>query len=506
MNKRGIALIVAMSFLTLLFIGGSSYVSMVTHEARHTERQIDNQKAFFLAEAGIEKAVWRIKNNTVVGSETFRLKGTGSAVNYLEDENITVTITNMGNNMYQVTSTNTTGTATKTLNALMQKNPPSQVFDYGYFINNWGWFYGRGITSRGDVRSNGRFDFRDNPMVEGNIYASFEIDDGGQGIRGSGGQQDGNGNYQNQHPYSPQLDMPDLNDLSYYENTAKTNGGSVKIDGTTIIDKVFGDDMGENGNIVLIGTHSKPIEITGTVVVRGDVVIKGVVKGQGTIYAGRNVYIANDISYKNAPSSPRPAANNPDAVDNWVRAQQDKDLVGFAAKENVVMGDYTSKTGGSWYSNNWLFNMGDEDVGYDGIPDTHDTGERDGIFQRQFEDLDGDGVKDNNYNWSNIQTQAPIQNFANCPQGVTQFGDIATNSLNKIDGVFYTNHAFAGRIGQGATINGAIVSKDEAIIYTNTLTINYDERLHSRYATGQSRLIDVGLPISKKVEIIRWWE
>ena len=46
MNKRGIALIVAMSFLTLLFIGGSSYVSMVTHEARHTERQIDNQKAF----------------------------------------------------------------------------------------------------------------------------------------------------------------------------------------------------------------------------------------------------------------------------------------------------------------------------------------------------------------------------------------------------------------------------------------------------------------------------
>jgi len=343
-------------------------------------------------------------------------------------------------------------------------------------------------------------------MVEGNIYAGFEIADGGQGIRGSGGDRDADGNYPHQHPYSDKLDMPNLNDLSYYENIAKTKSGSVTVDGVTLINNVFGDDPGESGNIVLIGTSSKPIEISGTVVVRGDVVIKGVIKGQGTIYAGRNIYVANDLTYKNAPGSPRPSSNNPDALDNWVNANKDKDLAGFAARENIILGDYTGRTGGSWYASSYLFNMGDEDVGRDGIPDTHDTGEGNGIFEPQYEDLDADGVKDNNYGWSNVQTQSSIGNFANCPTGVSNFGDIATNSLNKIDGVFYTNHAFAGKIGSGASVNGAIISKDEAIIYSNTFTINYDERIHSRYSSGQNRLIDVGLPFSKKVDIIRWWE
>ena len=500
MNKKGFALVIAMVFMSLLFMGGSSYLYMTTSESKQTERQADSEKAFYLASSGIERACWRIKNSNILNFETFKLKGANNAANYLEDRDINVTVASLGNNLYQITSTSTVGNSTKTLNSIIQKNSPSQVFNYGYFVNNWGWFYGRGITSRGDIRSNGRFDFRDNPMVEGNIYAGFEIYDGGQGIRGSGG------DASNQHPFSDKLDMPNLNDLAYYENIAKTKGGSVVINGATIINNVFGDDAGESGNIVLIGTSSKPIEVTGTVVIRGDVVIKGVIKGQGTIYAGRNIYVANDLTYKNAPGSPRPSSNNPDALDNWVMAQKDKDLVGFAAKQSIVLGDYTGKTGGSWYANNWLFSMGNEDAGRDGIPDTYDTGENDGIFQSQYEDLDGDGVKDSNYTWASVQTQTPINNFANCPAGVSSFGDIATNSVSKLDGVFYTNHAFAGKVGNGATVNGAVISKDEAIIYSNTLTVNYDERINSRYSTGENRIIDVGLPFSKKVDIIRWWE
>jgi hypothetical protein len=499
MNRKGFVLIVAMTFLSLLFMGGSSYLYMVTNEAKHTERQVDTQKAFFLAEAGIERAVWRVKTNNIVNTETFQLKGAGSASNYLEDRNITVTITNLGNGVYQVASSSQVGNSTKTLNTLLQKNPPSKVFDYGYFINNWGWFYGNGITSRGDVRSNGRFDFRGRPLVEGDIYAGFEIYDGGRGIRGSGGRPE------NQHPYSEKLDMPNLHNISSYEQKAISGGGRVRRGGVALIDGVFGDDAAESGNIVLVGTESKPIEIDGTVVVRGDVVIKGVIKGQGTIYAGRNIYLADDIKYKNAPSSPRPASDNPNVVDGWVNAHKDNDLVGFAARENIIMGDYTGETGGRWYSNSWLFGMGDEDVGMDGIPDTRDTYEADGRFQSQYEDLDGDGVRDDNYNWSDVRTHVPITAFANCPQGVSDFGDIADNTINRLDGIFYTNHAFAGRTGYGTIINGSIISKDEAIIYRNTLTINYDERVHSRYATCQNRIIDIDLPISKKVEIVRWW-
>ena len=499
MNKKGFALIVAMTFLTVFFVGGSSYLYMTTNELKHTERQLDRQKAFFLAEAGIERGIWRVKNSNIVNAEIFQLKGDQDPVNYLEDENINVTITDLGGGSYQVTSTSQVGTGTKTLNVIVQKGAPSRVFDYGYFINNWGWFYGSGITAKGDVRSNGRFDFRSSPRVDGEISAGYEIYDGGQGIRGKGG------NPENQHPFSETLDMPNLYDLSYYEDKARTRGGSIVVDGTTLIEGIFGDDEDETGNIVLVGTSSKPIEITGTVVVRGDVVIKGVIKGQGVIYAGRNIYVADDIRYKNAPSSPRPSGNNPSAADNWVNAHKDKDLVGFGATENIIMGDYTGRTGGSWYSNYWLFGMGDEDVGQDGIPDTNDLYEDDGVFQSQYEDLDGDGVKDGNYNWSDIRTQVPISEFTNCPNGVRDFKDVADNTLNRMDGIFYTNHAFAGRTGNGMQINGSIISKDEAIVYRNTITVNYDERIHSRYTSGEERFIDVDLPVSKSVDIIRWW-
>ena len=40
----------------------------------------------------------------------------------------------------------------------------------------------------------------------------------------------------------------------------------------------------------------------------------------------------------------------------------------------------------------------------------------------------------------------------------------------------YTNHAFTGRTG-ALTINGGIVSRDEAIIFSGNLTMNYDPRI-----------------------------
>ena len=43
----------------------------------------------------------------------------------------------------------------------------------------------------------------------------------------------------------------------------------------------------------------------------------------------------------------------------------------------------------------------------------------------------------------------------------------------------YTNHAFAGKVGS-FTINGSLVSRDEAIIYSGNLTMNYDVRAKSK--------------------------
>jgi hypothetical protein len=498
-SEKGAVLITALIFVMIVGISTAGFLKRASNRFRTVRREANSEKAFYLADAGIERGLAIARDQTdPTGAYNQPLIDGGSRS--LEQQNIAVTITSDGTNSYLITSRVTIEGMTRKIQAGVQKYPPAYVFDYSYFINNWGWFYGSGITANGDIRSNGRFDLAYNPRVNGDIYAAYEIDDHGYGIRGSGGDP------ANQHPDSPKLPMPNLQDLTYYENLAKGKNGSVTIDGVLVVNEVFGDVPEESGNIVLIGTPSHPIEINGPVVVRGDVIIKGTIKGQGCIYTGRNIYIAGDISYKNAPPSPRPANDNPSTVDNWVNAHKNKDLVGFAARENIIMGDYTGETGGNWYSDLWLFNMGSEDVGEDGIPDTGDVGENDGIFQSEYEDLDGDGNFDDNYNWADVQTQANIVAYQNVPGDVSDFGDIATNMINRLDGVFYTNHAFAARTGNGVHVNGSIISKDEAIIYRNTLTMNYDERIHSRYRSDPSWLIDLCLPSSQIVKITSWEE
>jgi hypothetical protein len=216
------------------------------------------------------------------------------------------------------------------------------------------------------------------------------------------------------------------------------------------------------------------------------------------------------MEYRNAPSSPRPALGQ--TKDQWVEANQDKDMVAYAATGSIILGDYTKDShygySGSdrWYSNDYLFDMGDEDVGNDGIPDTGDAGEGDGVFDPTTEDLDGDGVWDHDYTWNDVQTQADITSYDNLPAGVTSFSDLASNSTTKIEGIYYTNHAWAGRTGNAVKFNGSIISKDEAIIYRNGLTFNYDERASSRYNDDPNRFIDLGLPRIRGVYLLSWQE
>lgn len=504
-GKSGSAVILGLIFTVFLSISAAGYLSLVMNEYRIMKRYTNMVDAFYLAEAGTEYGIWQLGQIEVGGlySTTYNINGVPVSVIIDPDDPNNSYDGTSGDDLYTVCGIGNIddyiGTVTQSVTTTVQKNPPSKVFDYVYFINNWGWFYGSGIIAKGDVRSNGIFSFRSGPRADGHIYAGDRIDVDNAGIKGKGGQAD------HQHPYSKKVNMPNLSNLSYYETLAHEKSGQIKKGDTVLIDKVYGDDIGETGNVVLIGIPSQPLEITGPVVVRGDVIVKGTVKGQGTIYAGRNIYLADNISYKNTPSSPRPANDDLSTVDQWVEANKDKDIVGFAARESIIMGDYTKTTGSDrWYANYWLFGMGDEDVGKDGVPDTYDEGEGDGQWNSEYEDLDGDGARDYNYNWCSVQTHTAISNFAYLPAGVTKFSQLAVNSINKLEGVFYTNHAFTGRTGYGIHINGAIISKDEAIIYRNTIQMNYDERIHSRYRSDPNWLINLNLPIANEVDVLLW--
>jgi len=508
-NKRGFALIIVLAFAGLFLIMIVGAIAFVNNEVRATKQQINSTKAFFLAESGIERAIASIRDSGGIGSvpSNFNLASVATVDHAdLDNTNVSITASSIGGGMYQITATATVGSSTRQITANLLNNPPSEVFNYGYFLNNWGWFYGNSITSNGDVRSNGRFDFQNSPTIEGDVYAGDEIG-GGDKLRGSAGDEE-DGEYINQHPNSPTIDMPNLQDLTYYEGLAEKNNSTVIVGDTVLIEGIFGDDVGESGNIMLIGTADDPIEIDGPVVARGDVIVHGVVTGQGTIYAGRNMYITGDITYADGPPNPRPDSNEASVIDQWVSDNAEKDLIGLAATENIILGDYTNLKNPydwNWLTSSYLFSMGSEDVGEDGIPDTNDTGEGDSIFQSSNEDLDGDAVFDDNYNWADVQTQTDIENFFNLPVGVDSFDDFATNAIAEINAVLYTNHAVVGW-GHGIEFNGCIVSKDESIAAYSSITMNFDERLHSRYKYDPNWLIDLNLPVFDGVTIEGWWE
>lgn len=124
--------------------------------------------------------------------------------------------------------------------------------------------------------------------------------------------------------------------------------GSVNLTGTV------------DGNLVLVGTESNPINIDGDLWVEGDVIISGYVEGLGGLYSGRNVYIAGDVqsvaaAYRVVGSN---CVNESGAVmmtqaqmastgfspeDACARRSIDDgtDALRIAARGSIIVGDYT---------------------------------------------------------------------------------------------------------------------------------------------------------------------
>ncbi|MSR60895.1 MAG: hypothetical protein EXS08_00415 [Planctomycetes bacterium] len=450
---------------------------------------------------------------------------------------------------------------------------PSEVFDYAYFINNWGWFYGKTIYAKGSVRSNGQFDAAGySPTITGQphydevswngVAATLTgyVDDNGDGLKdgNDGGTFSGwdivaaqnvqglGGQASNQHDFQDKVPMPNLSDLSLYESSATQENGSITIDGVEVSDAVYGDEPGELPNLFLVGTAAKPIVISGPVVIRGDVIVSGVVTGQGAIYSGRNVYCPNSITYANPPTSARPADNTQAATEAWLTSNWNKDLLGLFARENVVVGDCTNWLW-QYYENWWMsdaLNSSLEDAGADGIPNTKagrdgilgtsddDLLEGDGLFTIEHysaededlglipegmsvgdplagsgEDIDGDGAYDDGANLADVVLTKPLDTATwggNMPLGgIASYSSIASLYANTLDAIFYTNHSFCYLVlgGSPANINGALVSRNENIIYgTPSITINHDSRLLG----GASGRASAYLPLAlQPVEVLR---
>ncbi len=526
-NNQGAVLVIfllVMMVLTILFV---AFMGRSVSNNHATIMGKDTIQAYFLAEAGIDQA----KHEIYELFETYYLTQgrRTTAFTWFDDLDTDPTgkyaaiptnavLPNVPGGTYsvQIAAVDTATVVPKditivclaTVNGITKRTTavvrysmsPSRVFDYSYFINNYGWFWGSSITSQGDVRSNADFSFKYNPRVNGDAYGSINPDLSAAGtISGTNVNQsiaqyhstadttarptnptanpqdlDGDGideTFEYDDGYDGQsdkfasqqlLDMPYLGDLNYYKGLAVTHNATIQQGGATLVTNVL------NADIVLIGTAANPIVIDGPVVITGDVIIKGEVTGQGTIYSGRNAHIVGDIKYVNSPAWPKPDID-PIGTDA-VNATQD--FLGLAAKGNVVIGDYTDSSWSSCkdylnpsFTEPYEVDAADADIGYvsyykDGKP----------YFNGDYTADDG-GSK----------TDGSNRKFYESSYDNTYFHSIADpyTNINRVDAVTYTNHAFTGRVSS-FTMNGAIISRDEAVIYSNYLKMNYDVRVKDK--------------------------
>jgi hypothetical protein len=160
-----------------------------------------------------------------------------------------------------------------------------------------------------------------------------------------------------------------------------------------------------------------------------------------------------------------------------------KDLVGLAAKGNIIIGDYTSPdfeaavlpnlTGdvanGS-KSRPHVIDPSDDVLGYHNFGvDAQGRPRFDGNYDQEDGGLQTDGTTPRKFYQSSL-TDDEFRAYLAMPPVDQDF---------RLDGVLYTNHALAGYVAaDDITFNGSLVSRDDAIVFNgDSLTINHDLRL-----------------------------
>ena len=448
----------------------------------------------------------------------------------------------------------------------------SKVFDYAYFVNNYGWFEGSTITANGAVRANGDMSLSQSPKVNGDVYAARndELNVPGDIKNGTGTMDNKNTYRSTQYGTSNRarplqktaddggynapttvtsadlaarlhgnlregLDMPWISGLNEYIEYGKELKSTLRQGGTYYINNANPGDpnygyyqgTGPSGNpalpdnhaLVLEGTQADPIRINGPVVVSNDVVIKGYVTGQGTIYSSRNIHIVGNIQYVNPPNW----ANKEAASGN---GNSSKDLLCLAAKGNIVMGDCTSS---SWLDTtlkkvltqqpyvqpyacaqaddgSWI----DGDIGYPRAGKT--------VFEGNYTAADGgnkvaqEAVYRQEWNgrrWQNVldhyeYKSATGRRYYDSVVPPNEIADRAKTAITQIDAVLYNNHGIFGKLGQ-CTINGSLVCRNEGMIFSGKLYLNWDYRLYSGSPENVMNQL-VGMPLGTGKPVVQFWQ
>ena len=100
----------------------------------------------------------------------------------------------------------------------------SSVFNYAYFVNNYGWFQGSGCTANGDIRANENMSLDRKSYINGFAFAAPNDAMGYEARSGL-------------YSYQENLEMPFLGDLETYRDLAYAQKATIKQNGKTLVDE-----------------------------------------------------------------------------------------------------------------------------------------------------------------------------------------------------------------------------------------------------------------------------
>lgn len=245
--------------------------------------------------------------------------------------------------------------------------------------------------------------------------------------------------------------------------------------------------------------------------------------GQPNPTALNNNGLLNNESRPNPlPQSPKALASNDWKPYGWAMPDQEaynfglpknneKDIVGFAAKGNVIIGDYTASTfqeyvlpklspGLESVIQPYVIDPTDASLGY------HDYGvdnKNRPRFSGNYNQLDGK-LKLDEAPRKFYESTLSDESFKKLIDPTDRM--FQKNGAVMVEGVFFTNHALAGYVPvRRLDMQGALVARDESLLFPvgSSFRLNHDIRLLDQKETAPDMMLPVGI---KRLKLISWQE
>jgi len=281
-NQKGQALIIVLLFTALICVVGGAAVAMGTAVKRNSTREVHLKKAYYIAEAGVERALARLEANPLWRDQNGNTLATDYGGGRIDS--VVVEDDSQQGEIGKIVRITSTGTYSSFRRVLVVKVQLISAYDLFYGLSILPEEGTTDVTVTGHVYIGeeggelpniivkGNLAVQSNAVkVEGNVFASGSISDPHHKINDS----------QEHEEYAPIPPFPELPSEEWYRNTA------VRVfSGDTVIGEPKGQGRGQqpdfniaalqedgiyfvDGDLTIYGTYSVPA----TIVATGDITV-----------------------------------------------------------------------------------------------------------------------------------------------------------------------------------------------------------------------------------------